>query len=1026
VRELFHFAYWLARSYARGAKPAPGLVFDTIALPKFAPLPKQTVEQLQKLEGGLRERDEKLSALLADKTALDAELTRLRAEVADARKAATAQPDTHDYSEAETRDAFIDLLLKEAGWQLDQPRDREFEVDGMPNNQGKGFVDYLLWGDDGKPLALVEAKRTRRDARVGQQQAKLYADCLEKRFGQRPVIFYSNGYDHWIWDDRQYPPRQVQGFYKKAELELLIQRRSTRKLLAGSEINQNIVERYYQTRSIRRIGEAFERDHDRKALVVMATGAGKTRTVIALCDLLMRCNWAKRVLFLADRVALVNQAVGAFKRFLPDSPPVNLVTEKDAEGRVYVSTYPTMMGLIDESQDGQRRFGVGHFDLVIIDEAHRSVFQKYSAIFDYFDSLLVGLTATPKDEVDRNTYKLFDLENGVPTDAYGLDEAVKDGYLVPPKAVSVPLKFQREGIKYADLSDEEKEQWDELEWNEEGGVPDRVEAEAVNKWLFNKDTVDKVLAHLTTHGLTVAGGDRLGKTILFAKNQAHADFIAERFDANYPHFKGEFARVITFKVEYAQSLIDNFSIKDKPPHLALSVDMLDTGIDVPEVVNLVFFKVVRSKTKFWQMLGSGTRLCPDLFGPGKHKEYFQIFDYCGNLEFFGQNPATVDGAAGESLGKRLFKRRLETIGELDKKLGATALAEPAAVFGDPRNEAELRIAVAGMLHGEVAAMNLDNFVVRPKRRAVEKYAKPEAWMRLSGEALAELSREVAGLPSELEPEPEEAKRFDLLVLNLQLALLRSELGFERLRDQVKALAGLLEEKSAIPMVRAQMELIADVQTDEWWQDVTTPMLERLRRRLRDLVQFIDKQSRKPVYSDFVDQIGAASSVDLPGFTAGDGFEKFRAKARAFLRAHQDHVAIHKLRMNRALTAADVAELERMLGESEIGGPEDISRAKETSHGLGLFVRSLVGLDREAAKAALGGFLAGKSLGANQIEFVNLIVDHLTEHGVMEAGLLYESPFTDITPRGPEGLFSSAQLSQLMGVLDQVRTTAIAG
>ena len=1026
VRELFHFAYWLARSYARGAKPAPGLVFDTIALPKFAPLPKQTVEQLQKLEGGLRERDEKLSALLADKTALDAELTRLRAEVADARKAATAQPDTHDYSEAETRDAFIDLLLKEAGWQLDQPRDREFEVDGMPNNQGKGFVDYLLWGDDGKPLALVEAKRTRRDARVGQQQAKLYADCLEKRFGQRPVIFYSNGYDHWIWDDRQYPPRQVQGFYKKAELELLIQRRSTRKLLAGSEINQNIVERYYQTRSIRRIGEAFERDHDRKALVVMATGAGKTRTVIALCDLLMRCNWAKRVLFLADRVALVNQAVGAFKRFLPDSPPVNLVTEKDAEGRVYVSTYPTMMGLIDESQDGQRRFGVGHFDLVIIDEAHRSVFQKYSAIFDYFDSLLVGLTATPKDEVDRNTYKLFDLENGVPTDAYGLDEAVKDGFLVPPKAVSVPLKFQREGIKYADLSDEEKEQWDELEWNEEGGVPDRVEAEAVNKWLFNKDTVDKVLAHLTTHGLTVAGGDRLGKTILFAKNQAHADFIAERFDANYPHFKGEFARVITFKVEYAQSLIDNFSIKDKPPHLALSVDMLDTGIDVPEVVNLVFFKVVRSKTKFWQMLGRGTRLCPDLFGPGKHKEYFQIFDYCGNLEFFGQNPATVDGAAGESLGKRLFKRRLETIGELDKKLGATALAEPAAVFGDPRNEAELRIAVAGMLHGEVAAMNLDNFVVRPKRRAVEKYAKPEAWMRLSGEALAELSREVAGLPSELEPEPEEAKRFDLLVLNLQLALLRSELGFERLRDQVKALAGLLEEKSAIPMVRAQMELIADVQTDEWWQDVTTPMLERLRRRLRDLVQFIDKQSRKPVYSDFVDQIGAASSVDLPGFTAGDGFEKFRAKARAFLRAHQDHVAIHKLRMNRALTAADVAELERMLGESEIGGPEDISRAKETSHGLGLFVRSLVGLDREAAKAALGGFLAGKSLGANQIEFVNLIVDHLTEHGVMEAGLLYESPFTDITPRGPEGLFSSAQLSQLMGVLDQVRTTAIAG
>src|SRR6185503_14625483 len=272
------------------------------------------------------------------------------------------------------------------GWPLDQPRDREFEVAGMPNNQDKGFVDYVLWGDDGKPLGLVEAKRTKRDARVGQQQAKLYADCLERQFGQRPVIFYSNGYDHWVWDDENYPPRPVQGFYKKAELQLLVQRRTTRKTLAGAAINDAIVQRFYQTRAIRRIAETFEKDHQRKSLVVMATGAGKTRTVIALCDLLMRCNWVKRVLFLADRVALVNQAVNAFKKHLPDSSPVNLVTDRDEEGRVFVSTYPTMMGLIDDAKDGQRRFGVGHFDVVIIDEAHRSVYQKYGAIFDYFDS----------------------------------------------------------------------------------------------------------------------------------------------------------------------------------------------------------------------------------------------------------------------------------------------------------------------------------------------------------------------------------------------------------------------------------------------------------------------------------------------------------------------------------------------------------------------------------------------------------------------------------------------------------------
>jgi type I restriction enzyme R subunit len=1031
VRELFHVAYWLARTYARADRPAPDLTFDPAKLSRPAPRtpaePNATQEQLQRLETSLRERDEKLAAVLTDRAALDDELKRLRAEVAAAKKAAAAQPDTHDYSEAETRDYFIDLLLKEAGWPLDQPRDREFEVSGMPNEQGAGFVDYVLWGDDGRPLALVESKRTRRDARVGQQQAKLYADCLERQFGQRPLIFYSNGYEHWLWDDAHYPPRAVQGFYKKPELELLIRRRSSRKPLADAGIDRAIVERYYQTRAIRRIAEAFERDRDRKALLVMATGAGKTRTVIALADLLMRCNRAKRVLFLADRVALVNQAVNAFKRHLPDSSPVNLVTERDAEGRVFVSTYPTMMRLIDETREGQRRFGVGHFDLVIIDEAHRSVFQKYRAIFDYFDSLLVGLTATPKDEVDRNTYGLFELENGVPTDAYSLEEAVGDGFLVPPQAVSVPLKFQREGIRYADLAEDEKDQWDAVEWSEDGAVPDQVDAAAVNRWLFNKDTVDKVLAHLMTRGLKVAGGDRVGKTIVFAANQAHADFIADRFNASYPHYKGEFARVITFKTEYAQSLIDSFSHKDKPPHIAISVDMLDTGIDVPEVVNLVFFKLVRSKTKFWQMVGRGTRLAPDLFGPGQHKTCFYLFDYCQNLEYFGQDPPTIDGVSGDSLSKRLFTRRLELIGELDRGHGATGdrVRETPAVYSAPSTNAQLRQTIAEHLHGEVGAMNVDNFVVRPHRRMVERYARPEAWLVLSPEASRELVEEVAGLPTELDAEAEEAKRFDLLVLNLQLAHLRAEPGFARLRDQVRAIAGLLEEKSAIPMVRERITLIQDVQTDEWWQDVTVPMLELVRRRLRDLVKLIEKRQRKPIYTDFEDEMGLETGVALPGFGEGTDYTRFRAKARAFLRAHADHIAIRKLRTNQPLTAADVVELERVLIESGVGAPADIARATAESEGLGLFVRSLVGLDREAAKQALGGFLNGKTMSANQIEFVNLIVNHLTEHGVVEPRVLYESPFTDLTPHGPEGLFAPASVDELIAALEAVRRTALA-
>ncbi len=1030
ARELFHIGYRLARTYGQRGRPDPGLAFNAglLARPAAAAptAPPQTLDQLHKLQAQLAERDERLSTLLGTRASLDAELARLREEVAAAKLVNAATPDTHDYSEAETRDYFIDLLLKEAGWQLDPKKNFEIEVTGMPNEQGKGFVDYVLWGDDGKPLALVEAKRTKKGAKVGQQQAKLYADCLEAQYGQRPVIFCSNGYEHWIWDDVLYPPRAVQGFYKKAELALMIQRRTSRKPLATAAIDAGIVERYYQVRTVRRIGETFEKQHLRKALAVMATGAGKTRTVIALADVLMRANWAKRVLFLADRVALVNQAVNAFKRHLPDSSPVNLVTDKQTEGRVFVSTYPTMMGLIDEANDGQRRFSVGHFDLIVIDEAHRSVYQKYRAIFEYFDCLLVGLTATPKDEIDHNTYGLFDLEDGVPTDAYPLDQAVADGHLVPPLAVSVPLKFQRDGIQYAQLSEDEKEQWDALEWTEDGAPPpNEVEAAALNKWLFNTDTVDKALAHLMTKGQKVAGGDRLGKTIVFAKNNDHAEFIAERFNVNYPHHKGEFARVVTYKTVYAQSLIDAFSAKDRAPHIAISVDMLDTGIDVPEVVNLVFFKIVRSRTKFWQMVGRGTRLCPDLFGPGEHKKFFYLFDYCQNLEFFSQNPDTTDGSSRESLGTRLFKARLTLIDELDRTvIDGPQVNESPAKYGPQPNHQELRESTAGHLHQVVAAMNVENFVVRPQRRAVEKFAQPQAWKALTDDDHAELAGHVASLPTELVDADEEAKRFDLLVLRTQLAILKAAPGFAALRDQTRAIASALEEQEAVPAIQAEMVLIQAIAGDEWWNDVTLGMLENARKRLRGLVKLIEKSKKKVVYTDFIDELGTETTFNLPEVANGLDMAKFKEKARQFLKAHEDHLALQRLRRGQALTPTDVVELERMLVDAG-GTPELIQKAAADKFGLGIFIRSLVGMEREAVAQAFSELTVGTRATPDQIEFIELIVSELTTNGVMEAGRLYESPFLDISPQGPEGLFPAAKVDRMVRMLDEFRQRAVA-
>ena len=1011
ITELFHVAYWLARTYSERARPDPALQFNPTLMPASRTQPAIPIAQLERVESDLKSQKE-------ENLTLRTELEQLKEQYARVKTINEQIRDTHNYNEQQTRDYFIDLLLNEAGFALDHADDKEYEVEGMPNNKNIGYADYVLWGADRKPLAVVEAKRTKRNPKEGQQQAKLYADCLEAKFGRRPVIYLTNGYEHYFWDDTVAPIRKVEGFFKRDELELLMQRRTNKLSLATEPINADIAGRAYQQQAIRSVAEAIEQHNQRRSLLVMATGSGKTRTVIALVDLMMRCNYVKRVLFLADRVSLVKQAAREFGKNLASAGIVNLLDGADGTGRVYVSTYPTMLNLINNNSEVVRKFGVGYFDLVIVDEAHRSIYSKYGALFNYFDSYLVGLTATPKNEVDHNTYQLFQLERGVPTFAYSLDEAINEKHLVPFVAISVPLKFQREGIKYDDLSDEDKQQWDELEWGE-GGAPEEVNAGAINQWLFNEDTVDKVLEHVMTRGEKVASGDRLGKTIIFAKNNDHAEFIEKRFNINYPQYNGKFARVITYKTEYAQSLIDSFSIKESEPHIAISVDMLDTGIDVPEVLNLVFFKQVHSKTKFWQMIGRGTRLCADLYAPNKDKKFFNIFDFCQNFEFFKQNPNIGEGSKADSLDTRLFKMRLNLLTEID------SVNRPKAVGEAAQQETELRAQTSDLLHGIVSNMTLDNIIVRPQRQYVEKYSVKDIWKRMTLSESTEVSEKLSALPSQMRDAEEEAKHFDYMILSAQLSLLQVLVVDEKIKSAIQKIMSALEEQNSIPAINKQMPLIQALAGEEWWNDVTVGMLEHVRKQLRMLIKLIEKRKRSIIYTDFEDELGEATVVTLPLATSGIDYDRFKLKTAEYLKQHKDHIAFAKLRKNLPITAADLAELERIMLEQAGGNAALVEQLKLETDGLGLFVRSLVGLELEAANEAMSKFLSDKSATMSQIAFVRMIVQQLTHDGAMTKNRLYESPFTDLAAAGPESMFASAKVTELFAVIEDIRQRAVA-
>ena len=882
---------------------------------------------------------------------------------------------SYDPTEAQTRARYIDTMLLDAGWVKGVDWLEEVELAGMPNQAQVGFADYVLYGDDGKALAVVEAKRTSVDVAKGRQQAKLYADLLERQYGRRPVVFLSNGFETRM-EDGQYPERKVAAIYSKRDLEKLFNLRRIRTSLANVSVREDIAGRYYQKGAVRAVCDSLDRKNRRRALLVMATGSGKTRTVIALVDILLRHNWVKNVLFLADRNSLVTQAKRSFVNLLENLSVTNLCEEKDNfAARCVFSTYQTMMNCIDTVADetGKKLFTCGHFDLLICDEAHRSIYHKYQDIFTYFDAPLVGLTATPKDEIDKNTYEVFQLENGVPTYGYDLAQAVQDGYLVDYRVAETKLKFLEEGIAYDDLPPEEQAAYEETFLDENGDWPDRIGAGKLNEVVFNEDTIRLVLHVLMTEGLRVNYGETLGKTILFAKNHAHAEKILQIFGEEYPHLPG-YAKVIDNYMTYAQSAIDEFSEADKLPRIAISVDMLDTGIDVPEVLNLVFFKKVMSKAKFWQMIGRGTRLCPGLLD-GRDKDKFYIFDFCGNFEFFRMSKGKPT-ANTIALQGAIFHLKAQIVYKLQDLAYQT---EELIAF---------RKTLVDDMVRKVRELNRENFAVRQHLKYVELYADPKSYNALTYEDTLLIGQELAPL---ITPEEDDAKalRFDALLYGIELAYLAGKTYGKARSDLFKKVSAVASVAN-IPEIAAQSELIDKILHTDYVERAGINEFEHIRKSLRDLIKYIPFDGA--IYTtNFADEI---LSVDWKGSELeNDDLKNYKAKAEFYVRQHANDTAIAKLRGNIPLTSGDVEALERILW-SEVGTKQDYE-AEYGQKPLGEFVREIVGLDMNAAKEAFARYLNDASLDSRQIYFVNQIVEYIVRNGMMkDLSVLQEAPFTD--------------------------------
>ncbi len=1011
LRGLFEFILWI--DYCYGGEYEERKFQESL-------IPSQIADtrKIKEQEENLRQKEAEIEKLQKQIQNLSAKYT---AEKEEHKNTRTFH--SEDISEFATRKIFIDVDLKQIGWRFDGEKANvaeEYEVQDMAAIQGQtGWCDYVLFDDDALPLAVVEAKRTSKDPKTGERQAQLYADCLERKFTRRPFIFLTNGFETYFWDSKL-PPRKVSGIFGKSDLHRLMTRReqfeNAPKSLLEYPINDKITDRYYQKEAIRAVCDGLEKG-ERKFLLVMATGTGKTRTSSSLVDVLSRANRLTNVLFLADRTALVKQAKDDFRTYLPDTTLCNLCMGKDDKNaRIIFSTYPTLLNAVNNvnSKDGRELFSPAHFDLIIIDESHRSIFKKYRAIFEYFDAVLVGLTATPKTDVDRNTYDFFEMEHGLPTYAYDYETAVHtDKYLVPYYNYEVKTKFLDDGIHYDELSEKDKERFEE-DFTEDGLTPEYIPSEAMNRFVFNEETVKIVLQDLMEKGIRTAGGDRLGKTVVFAQNKRHADFIVQCFNKLYPQYGGTFARRVVCDDAYVQSLIDDFKQPEKEPHIAVSVDMLDTGIDVPEIVNLVFFKKVRSKTKFWQMIGRGTRLCKGLScsdqidGEYIDKRRFLIFDYCANFEFFRVNKKDFEARETKSITENIFGKQIRLI---------TALQDSA--FSDDASQT-WRKELVEVCRGQILSLNTELIAVKLQLRHVIKYQKEESFLCLNEESKSELATIIAPLVWSNDRD-EAAKLFDNLMYGLMLDCMEHSKNLKKAQKQLKKIASVLEKKTTIPQVKEKLELIKAINSENFFAECDVLMLEKIRIELRELMRFLDNDEKqnKLVVTKLHDPVLDVQEGN-PLNSAYD-FEDYRAKVNRYVNEHPNTLAIYNLTHNIPLSKGDYQELERVL-TCELGSKTDYAREYGNTP-FGLLIRKIAKLDREAAMQAFSAFINDSSLNQNQIAFVHKIINYVIQNGYMEnTEELLKAPFDK--PAGFFRLFDDKTQEALVQIINQIKENAV--